>query len=209
MRTSRRFRPGVFLAGILLAGAAACSDTSGPNTTRPPGALHIIPLPAGHADILDATVTFTATKGQEAEQKIYFDDGNGQQGDEYMRFRVRAQSLLRRPDGTLINDGDQVQITITVVNPDSIQFDFQPAGLQFDPQHPADLQIEYEECGDDLDDDGTPSTPQDVQIENAMAVWRQHLPGDPYTELPSLSHDEDINEIEVDVLSFSRFALAY
>jgi len=209
MRTSHWLRPAAFLAGILLAGAAACSDTSGPTPTRPPGALNIIPLPAGHDPIFNPSVTFIATKGQDAEQKIYFEDSQGNQGQEYMRFRVRSGSLLRRPDGSLINDGDTVHITITVVNPDSIQFDFQPAGLQFDPQHPADLQVEYEECGDDLDDDGNSGTPQDVQIENAMAVWRQHLPGDPYTQLTSLSHDEDFNEIEVDVFGFSRFALAY
>ena len=205
MMQFRRFsRPAVLAVAFLTTG---CADSVGP-PMRPPAGLNIIPLPAGHANLYNPRVSFDAVKGQDVEANIYFDDGLGGQGDEYLRFRVRPRSLLRRPDGTLIQNGESVRITITVVNPDSILFNFQPAGLQFDPNDPADLKIDYGETGDDLDDDGDVD-PQDAQIEGEISIWRQPTPGAQYIRLQPRSHDQSLDEIEADVLGFSRFALAY
>ena len=209
MRMTHRTFYAALLAG-LAAVAVACSSSTDPNGgTRPPSGLNIIPLPTGHPALYAAKDSFYAVSGEDHEVRLYFRDNQGNPDEEYVRFRVRPNSLRALPDGTPIQPGDTVKIIITVTQPDSIQFNFEPTGLQFNPSDPARLRIEYGETNDDLNNDGVVDQ-ADTTIEKAAAIWTQHQSGDSYLELQgNEDHDETSDEIEVDVLSFSRFALAY
>ena len=123
------------------------------------------------------------------------------------RFKLDGQSLLAYPDGTPFGAGDSVRITIRVVNPDSIYFQFEPAGLTFDPAHPAQLKIEYAETGGDFNEDGTGDARR-----HRHRAYPGHLAAarasDSFTRLQSIRVEEQ-EEIDASLLGFTRYAIAY
>jgi hypothetical protein len=104
-------------------------------------------------------------------------------------------------------DGDSVLITVRVVDPDRLLFEFEPAGLTFSPERPAELKIHYNHADDDLDEDGDVDL-EDEDLELTISVWRQENAGDPFERLFSLLLD-DLEEIDAELEGFSRYALAY
>jgi hypothetical protein len=198
-----------FLPLVLAAAVAACSDAGAPNTggIKPPGELTIIQLPAASPPIWNPVASFYAKKGTDRELQIWFmTPGDTTRGEEYMRFRVDAGSLYKRPDGTLFQVGDSVLITVTA-DPQQIDFNFQPSGLTFNPALPAQLKIEYDETGGDLDDDGDVDANDDA-IEQVIDLWRQEQAGQDFVKLGAVKLEE-LDEIEADILGFTRYAIAY
>lgn len=197
---------------LLLATAVGCSDSTddgddGTDDERPPEQLVILRLPPDAPPLVTNTVSFWATYGESDEARIRFQNETGGEGEEYLRFTVEDNSLLAYPDGTPFSPGDSVLITINVVDPQRILFEFQPAGLRFNPAEPAELEIRYGRTEGDYDDDGD-SDEDDAQIETELAVWRQEAPGGTFTRLGTLLEIE-LDEVEVGVDGFSRFAIAY
>lgn len=83
--------------------------------------------------------SFWAVKGQDRQLTLtYGDDASA-----FLRFEVSANSLHRRPDGTLIEAGDSVQISVTVDGTGRMKYTFEPSGLQFDVASPARLTLDY------------------------------------------------------------------
>ena len=197
------------LSFALAAALAACSDSGGPDTggVKPPGELTIIRLPAGSPPIWNPVDSFYAKKGEDRELRIYFDNGVGGPGEEYLRLRVDSPSLLSYPDGTLFQVGDSVLITVRVVDPEQIYFEFEPSGLRFNPSVPAELKIEYAETAGDLDDDGDVDNDDDA-IEQVIDLWRQEQAGQDFVKLGAIKIEE-LDEIEADILGFTRYAIAY
>ena len=191
------------------AGMVACSDSSGPDTggVKPPGELTIIRLPAGSPPIWNPVDSFYAKRGEDRELRIYFEDEVGGPGEEYLRLRVDSPSLLSYPDGTLFQVGDSVLITVRVVDPEQIYFEFEPSGLRFNPSVPAQLKIDYAETEGDLDDDGDVDVDDDA-IEQVIDLWRQEQAGQDFVKLGAVKL-EDLDEIEADILGFTRYAIAY
>jgi len=195
---------------LVAALAAGCSDSGGPDNggVKPPGQLTIIRLPASSAPIWNPVDSFYAKKGEDREVRIYFTNSGGTgPGEEYMRLRVDAPTLLARPDGTPFQVGDSILITVRVNDLSLVQFEFEPAGLTFNPAVPAQLKIEYGETGGDLDDDGDVDA-DDSAIEQVMDLWRQELPGESYVKLGGIKIEE-LDEIEANLLGFTRYAIAY
>ena len=131
----------------------------------------------------------------------------GGPGEEYLRLRVDSPSLLSYPDGTLFQVGDSVLITVRVVDPEQIYFEFEPSGLRFNPSVPAELKIEYAETEGDLDDDGDVDGDDDA-IEQVIDLWRQEQAGQDFVKLGAVKIEE-LDEIEADILGFTRYAIAY
>jgi hypothetical protein len=48
----------------------------------------------------------------------------------------------------------------------------------------------------------------DIQIKSQLAIWRQELPTDPFLRLGSVNA-EDLEEINANILGFTRYAIAY
>lgn len=198
--------------GILLGFAVGCgdSDGSGPNPPpeqRPPAALNILKLAANSPPVFNPIEAFWVTKGEGAEERIYFQDSLGGQGREYLRLRIEDISLQALPDGTPIAIGDSVFITIRSIDPTQILFELEPSGLTFNPQKPAELEIRYTDADDDFNEDGVIDQ-EDDDIESILAIWRQANPGDDFVKLGSFTI-ESLEEIEADLLGFSRYAIAY
>ncbi len=201
-----------FLHQIALAGVAglavSCSDSSGPgDTTKPPAELNIVQLAQNSPPLFNPVDSFYAKRGEDREIRISFADIEGGEGEEYLRLRIDAQSLLARPDGTPFQEGDSILIRVQVVDPAQLLFDLQPTGLRFSSNEPALLKIHYDHADDDFNDDGQIDQ-EDDSIETILSIWRQENPGDPFVRLgPAVV--KDLEEIEAELQGFSRYALAY
>lgn len=209
-------RTTVFLPRFVLAAAAvvslSCSDSGGPGDTgggdtRPPTELNVLHLDSSSPPLLNPVDSFYAKRGENREVRIFFADIEGGQGEEYLRLRVDAQSLLARPDGTPFAEGDSILIHVSVVDPAELLFEMQPSGLAFSPDSPARLTIHFDHCGDDFNRDGHVDG-KDDSIETTLSIWRQETLTDPFIKIGS-AMVQDQREIEADLQGFSRYALAY
>ena len=206
MLTDRRFRR--LLLVVLVGAAGSCSDASGPGEgPRPPGELNVIHVAPTSAPLFNPSDSFYAKRGEDRELRIFFQDDQGRAGEEYLRLRVDAPSLLAMPDGTPILTGDSVLIHVRVVDPAEMLFELSPSGLTFSPLVPARLKIHYDHADGDLNDDGTVNG-EDDSLETQLGIWRQEQPGDPFVRLTSVLSVE-IDEVEAELTGFSRYALAY
>ena len=198
------------LVAALAASVLSCSDSGEPNgndASKPPSELTVLRLSDNSPPLFNPVVSFYAVRGQNREARIFFDDGQGREGDEYLRLRLDDASLLAHPDGTKFADGDSVLITIRVVDPSRTLFELEPGGLQLNPQDPAQLRIRYQRVDDDLNEDGRVDV-GDVQLEVSLGIWRQEKPGDAFVRLGTILLD-DLDEAEAALEGFSRYALAY
>ncbi len=205
------------LATALAAGVAACADsTGGGGGGTPADQLTFLRLQGTAPPLCADSVGGWAIKdpnAQDFEIALVFPnsgnlaDCNGGSTEDFLRLKIEKLAMLRRPDNTLIANGDSIFISVKWVGSDSILFDLEPSGLTFDPAKPADLKIEYGEAGDDLDDDGDVDA-EDDDIEQRLDIWRQEHPGDGYTQVGTAKL-EDSNEIEAKLNGFSRYAIAY
>ena len=209
MFTRPRFR--VPTVAIALALAIGCSsDTNSPNAPgaeRPPEGLNVSRLSTAAPPLEESTVSFWAIKGISTEQKLYFLDSQGLRGEEYLALKLENESLSLRPDGSAIAEGDSVLITITVEDPALLLFELQPTGLKFSASRPAELRIHYAQADDDLNEDGVVDG-EDSHLETILGIWRQELPGQPFVRLGSVKV-EGLEELEAELLGFSRYAIAY
>jgi len=197
------------LLAVLAAAGASCSDSVAPNgdNSKPPSELNVIHVAPSSTPLFNPSVSFYAKRGEDREVQIFFQDASGGEGEEYLRLRVDAGSLLALPNGIPILPGDSVLIQVSVVDPAEMLFDLQPTGLKFNPAAPARLKIHYDHADGDLNDDGV-SDGRDTSIESTLAIWRQETLTDPFVRLTSvLSIGTD--EAEAELTGFSRYALAY
>lgn len=200
------------LAAIALALALGCSSDDmpqpdSPGSEKPPAELTVARLADTAPPLEESSVSFWAVKGQQAEQKLYFQDSGGGRGEEYLSLKLDDESLLSRPDGSAIAEGDSVLITITVEDPALLLFELQPTGLKFSPGDPAELKIRYAHADDDLNEDGDVDE-EDDHLETILGIWRQEQPGDPFVRLGSVKV-EGQEELEAELTGFSRYAIAY
>lgn len=193
---------------LALLGLSGCSDSTSPgDNTRNPAELNVVRLSETSPALFNAVDSFYARKGQDREVRIYFQDEVGGSGEEFLRLVVAAPSLLAGPDGTPFQTGDSVLIHVRVVDPTRILFEMEPAGLTFDPARPAELKIHYAHADDDFNEDGSVDG-SDEQIEQQLAIWKQETLADPFVRLGSVN-ERTFEEIDADILGFTRYAIAY
>jgi len=184
------------LTALVLPALASCEDATGP---VPGDQLTFIRQAPGSPALEAQQITFWAVKGESQQIELRYVNGY-----DCVEFRLDGASLLRRPDGSLIRDGDSVQITIRVVDPALYNFEFLPAGLRFDSGHPAELKISYAYANHDFNGDGViDSRDEDF----AFGIWRQESTSSGWNRLTTLV-DADIEEARTDLFGFSKFAMA-
>ena len=194
------------LAGALIIGLARCGDSTGPDT-RDPTALNIVRLPANHPPFFNDSVAFYAKVGRNDVGTIYFQEAGGGRGEKFAEIRITDRSLAARPDGTPFAAGDSILIVMKVADQSQLLVELQPSGLKFTSRDPAELKIEYEATGGDLDHDGRVDE-RDGEIEQKLAIWRQEKPGDRFVKIGTVK-TEGLRELEAKLTSFSRYAIAY
>lgn len=197
MLSNRLLRLAVLLA--LPAALAACENPSGDDDFVP-GEDLVFLRPGPNAPALEAyNVSFVAVKGQDHDIRIDYVNG-----EECLRFRLDDDSLLRRPNGTAFQDGDTVTIRISVVDAGYFNFEFQPAGLRFNPDDPAELRVNYGQAHPDYNGDGEVDDEDD---RFNFGWWRQEQPGKPWQRIGS-ARVNDLTEVRAELDGFTRYALA-
>jgi hypothetical protein len=189
-----------------LAVLPACDDPSGGDGGPVPGERLVFLRPAPDAPHLATyQASVLVTKGENAEIRIPYEPLPGQsQGEECLRFRVDGDALLARPDGRIMRDGDTVTITIRVVDAGYFNFEFQPAGLRFNRDDPAELRVNYEFAHPDYNGDGEVDGDDD---DFEFGWWRQEMPGQDWERIGSVRlHDQA--EVRAEITGFTRYALA-
>ena len=187
-----------FLGVCLLVIWAGCTDDGiGPGVREPDLTFLRFENPSA---IALRQASFWAVRGENRRLEMDYTTGA-----EFLEFEVRANSLLRRPDGTLFQDGDSVLITVTIDANNRFIFNFEPSGLTFNPLDPAQLEINYQYAHDDIDNDGDVDG-NDLNLEAALRIWQQEMPNVPWLPLATIRIDED--DLRANVLGFTGFAMA-
>jgi hypothetical protein len=195
-----------WLLAALIAAAAGCADSSGPVEEKTDLELEFVRFPAT-PPLTRLQASFWAVAGDDREVEIdYLPEEIGEDGEEFLEFRVPGDGLLHRPDGSAFAEGDSILITITVSPDGRFLFDLQPSGLEFDPDHPARLRVTYRHIDDDLDGDGEVDD-DDFDLDARLRVWKQELPGTPWRAVGTVRLD-DLDEIEGTITSFTGFCIA-
>ena len=199
----------LFFGSVVLAIALACSDSIGPRwAPRPASQLHIVVQAVAAPPLLTDSVSFYALLGQDREVRMYYQGAApGVAGDEFLRFKVPGDGLLLRPDGTAFQPGDSVRIVLKVLDPKKFLLDFQPTGLQFSPDHPAELTFQYAHSDHDYNGDGTVDS-ADARIEAELDIWQRHPPDTLWYRLGAANY-ELYQELDVKVQHFTDHAIAW
>lgn len=201
--------PMLVLAAAL---AASCQESAGPLVEEegvPEAELEFLRFPAALQPLVTRVDSFYAVKGEHRELVLRYQDDDEEEdddGEEFLEFDVPGDALLRRPDGTLFQEGDSVLIRVEVAEDGRFLFDLQPSGLEFDPDHAPRLRITYRALEGDLDDDGDLDEDDEDQ-EATLELWRQEAPGELWYPVGSIRLD-DVDEIDGEIFGFTGFAIA-
>jgi hypothetical protein len=190
------------LVALVLAASCGGDSTSPTQVEKQSSDLHFLRLSTSAPPLASTVVSFYAKRGEDREVRLRFANG-----EDFLRFRVFASSLLQRPDGSAFAAGDSILITITVNDPTKADADFQPAGLKFSPQDPARLQFEFGECDKDLNGDGVVDS-LDAALVPTISAWRQEAANGGWFKVPS-SVEVELNEVQANISGFTGYALAF
>jgi hypothetical protein len=192
---------------LLLVLLAACQDSLSPENERYPSSSTsgenpiIAPLDTAYVPQVPGDTSVWAVKGQGLTVLLRF----GGSGDQLLEFKLDPGSLSRRPDGSQIEVGDSVLITIRP-HGQLMRFEFEPSGLVFDGKHPALLRMWCTHAAEDLNGDGVVNR-TDEQLWYRMKIWKQESPTDPWTSL-NTTRSPDGDELEAEVGGFTGFSVA-
>lgn len=193
------------LVALLVSG---CSDATGPaDESVSEDQLVFLQFSAAALPLAEREGSFWAVRGEGRELILrYAPEEPGEEGEEFLKFKVGGNALLRRPDGSAFADGDSVRITVRVDTTGRFLFDFEPSGLVFDPDDEAELEIRYRRADDDYNKDGRVDS-EDLEVESRLSIWKQERPGEPWVRQGTVRF-EDNDELKAKVTSFTGFAVA-
>ncbi|HJS42362.1 MAG TPA: hypothetical protein VJ755_02750 [Gemmatimonadales bacterium] len=185
----------------------ACGDNTGPGG-RPSAELNIIRHASLAPPLLSMQASVWAKVGDGRELHVNYQGATpADTGEEFLRFEIPGDALLRKPDGSAFQPGDSILITVTVVDSAFFHFEFQPAGLVFNADHPARLRVRYLEADHDFDDDGDVDSADD-DIEHVLDLWHRTGTGALWYRVGSVKF-EHLDELDANILSFSEYAVAW
>ena len=207
MSTGARARAA--LALLLELALAACSEgTTEPRIEeRDEDELQFLRFPPDLAPLATRDTSFWAVAGEERELVLYYADSDEDDGEleEFLEFEIEGGSLGWWPDGRRFEEGDSVEIRVRVDDEGRFLFRFEPSGLRFDPDDPAEIEITYRRLGGDLDGDGDLDE-DDEDFEEELRIWKQERPGAPWVPVGTLRLDDESVRGFID--GFTGFALA-
>ena len=195
--------PTLLGAALCAWAAASCDNPASPKQV--PGNELTFVRAADDAPPLDSLqVHVWAKAGEGREAEIKYKKVGGYGGDFCLEFKIPGDGLWRRPDGTLIQKGDSVLITITVVDPKLFNFRFEPSGLQFRSDHPAELRVSYKWADRDFNGDGVVDAhDQGFQF----GIWKQETDASDWFESATIK-DADLEELRAEIRGFTKYAMA-
>jgi hypothetical protein len=200
MHLLRRTVPMLVIAALLL---TSCRELTSPSerTSADESALTFVRVDPEAPPLTSTEVTFWAVQGQDREVQISYlstEYGNGK----CLLFRVPADAVMLG-----VAPGDSVQITIRVLDSSEFRFEFEPSGLQFAEDHPAQLEIRYWWADPDYDGDGDVD-PRDLLLSETFGLWSRLGSGTTWERVAGAERRRDRFEIHAPVVGFTQYALA-
>ncbi len=144
------------------------------------------------------TVTFYAKQGEDRMGEIFTDGSSGGNGDRIVRLRVKKDAQIVLPNGTKLEKGDSVLITMHVIDQTTLATDFQPSGLKFNGKQTAILTIYY----------GHTNAATTPSLESQLAIWVQEVTGGVWKKLAS-TVSTTLDEVQAAIPGFSNYVIAY
>jgi len=214
---------------LVLLALAACSDNAGPATAPavPTSQLHFVLQDPAAPPLAASSGSFLAKVGENRELRllsfppdrirVVLNRANSKVGmkkkeveaalELKVRFEVPSDGLWRKPDGSSFQPGEEILITVTIVDPARFVFDFEPTGLQFNPSDQARLKIYYYNADHDFNGDGTVDA-EDARIESQLDIWRREPPDTVWFRLGAVNF-ESSEELNANIASFTDHAVAW
>ena len=196
-----------WIAGCAALALLACGDNTGPGG-RPDAQMNFLRQDSVAPPLVSNQASVWAKVGDGRELHLNYQGLiPADTGEEFLRFEIPGDGLLRKPDGSSFQAGDSILITVTVVDSGGFIFQFQPAGLVFNPDHPARLKVRYLNANHDFDEDGDLDSADDA-IERVLDLWRRETPGAQWFRVGSVKFEE-LDELDANILMFSEYAVAW
>lgn len=184
------------LCVLLASGCDGEGTTGSAPEVRPEGELEFVPVRSDAPPLETRDTSFWAFAGEQADLRLRFGGSGGPgTGSRFLEFELDEGSLLSYPDGTPFAPGDSVLISVSV-DEGLYRVAFEPSGLAFNPDEPAELELDYDLADEDA-----------LEDEGLFEIWRQEQPGEEWVRIESLRSD-DLDDIEAELSGFTRFALA-
>lgn len=204
----RAFRWCTVLATAIMVVACSSDVPVGPEPV-PQAQLNFL-RPGPGAVLRTDSVRFWAVRGQDREVEMFYRPNAGRSDSvRFLKFRLRNESLLRRPNGTPFAAGDSVLITIRIIDFSKLITEFSPSGLVFSDLRPAELRLDFENCDDDYNRDGVVNA-TDTNLIPSFAIWKQEAVGQPWFKLTSaVEVSGNLREVKADITSFTNHAVAF
>jgi len=195
--------PTLLGAGLCAWALASCDNPAG--SRELPGSKLVFVRAADNAPPLDSLqVHVWAKAGENRQALIRYQKVGSYGGDVCLEFKIPGDGLWKRPDGSVVAKGDSVLVTITVVDPKLFNFRFEPSGLQFRPDHPAELRVSYKWADRDFNGDGREDD-KDTRFD--FGFWKQETDASDWIQTGTVKN-ADLEEMRAEIRSFTRYALA-
>lgn len=196
---------------MAMMGLAACGGDSpaAPEPIVKPEVQLRFLSPAAGATLSRDSVSFWAVAGRGREAGLYFRPRAGSTDSvRFLLFKIESDTRLRRPDGTLVANGDSIRITIRVLDFSRLITRFEPSGMKFE-RDPAELRLDFGNADGDYDDDGDDDAADDEKV-SSFAIWKQERTGLPWTKLTSqVEISGNLREVKAEIGSFTNHAVAF
>jgi len=138
--------------------------------------------------------SFWAKRGESREAVVFYLGDNPDETSPFLKFHVPSNALLLRPDGTPFATGDSVLISLSI-DPSEIVVEFGPAGLVFDEDSPAELDVWYGGADDEASQD-------------QLGLWHQQEAEELW--FPIVSHHDLVQRwFRTHVFHFSTYAVSW
>jgi hypothetical protein len=196
--------PTLLGAALCAWAAASCGDNPAGPKEVPGSELVFIRAAANAPPLATNQVQVWAKAGEGRRTVIPYQKVGGYGGDDCLEFKIPGDALWKRPDGSVVQKGDSVLITITVVDPALFNFRFEPSGVQFRPDHPAELRVSYKWADRDFNGDGRQDD-KDARFD--FGLWKQEADASPWIKTGTVK-DADLEEMRADITSFTKYAMA-
>ncbi len=205
-----RWSSALTAAALITACSSDTPTTPGINPDPVPQAQLTFLRPVAGAALQSDSVSFWAVRGQDRDVAMFYRPTAGSSDSvRFLRFRVRGESLLRRPGGAAFASGDSVRITIRILDLSRLITEFSPSGLVFSEQRPAELRLDFGNCDRDYNRDGATNA-TDTSLIPTFAIWKQEAVGQPWFKLTSaVEVSGNLSEVKADITSFTNHAIAF
>lgn len=153
------------------------------------------------------SASVVAVKGATAYLQLRYLTGKKPDNDKdvFVDLEIGGSSLWKRPDGTLIKDGDTITISVEVDDKGYFAFKFHPAGLVFHPKARPKLRLWCFNPANGLnDDDG------DDHANPGLNIWVREDDTSPWSTSADSWHKVQDGMLEgfTYLGGFTRFAMA-